>query len=70
MVVRVPSSTIAEGVSTGVPKPTGGRANRADICASLHQRTVDYPDEWNNGYHVMLDTGKLVTVRWEQVEML
>ena len=33
-----------------------------------YQRTVDYPDEWRNGFHVMLDTGVLVTVRWEQVE--
>ncbi len=31
-------------------------------------RTVDYPDEFAIGFHVMLDTGVLVTVRWEQVE--
>ena len=35
---------------------------------NVHQRTADYPDEWANGLHVMLDTGKLVTVRWDQVE--
>ena len=31
-------------------------------------RTVDYPDEFHNGHHVMLDNEVLVTVRWEQVE--
>ena len=31
-------------------------------------KTVDYPEEWSNGYHVMLDTEELVTVRWDQVE--
>ena len=36
--------------------------------SNLYQRIVDYPDEWNNAYHVMLDTEELVTVRWEQVE--
>ena len=33
----------------------------------VRQRTVNYPDE-NNGFHVMLDTGVLVTVWWEQVK--
>ena len=33
----------------------------------MYQRTVDYPDEWANGHHVMLDTGELVTVRRDQV---
>ncbi len=37
------------------------------IESNVYQRTVDYPDEWANGYHVMLDTEKLVTVRWDQV---
>ena len=40
------------------------------IESNVHQRTVDYPDEWANGHHVMLDTEVLVTVRWEQVEVL
>ena len=35
--------------------------------SNVYQRTVDYPDEWHNGFHVMLDSEKLVTVRWEQV---
>ena len=38
------------------------------VESNLHQRTVDYPDEYQNGFHVMLDTGVLVTVKWEQVE--
>ena len=35
--------------------------------SNVYQQTVDYPDELANGYHVMLDTEELVTVRWEQV---
>ena len=38
------------------------------VESNVYQRTVDYPDELHNGFHVMLDTGELVTVRWEQVE--
>jgi hypothetical protein len=34
-----------------------------DIESNVHQRIMDYPEEWANGYHVMLDTGYLVTVR-------
>ena len=40
------------------------------IESNVYQRTVDYPDEWHNGFHVLLDTGELVTLRWEQVEGL
>ena len=40
------------------------------VESNVFQRTVDYPDEWANGHHVMLDTEELVTVRWEQVETL
>ena len=36
--------------------------------SNVFQRTVDYPDEWFNGHHVMLDTEELVTVRWDQLE--
>ena len=36
--------------------------------ANVYQRTVDYPDEFSNGYDVMLDNEKLVTVRWDQVK--
>ena len=37
------------------------------IEANVYQGTTDYPDEWANGYHVMLDTEELVTIRWDQV---
>ena len=37
------------------------------VDSNVHQRTADYPDQLANGYHVMLDTGELVTVRWDQV---
>ena len=36
--------------------------------SNVYQRTADYP-ELANCYHVMLDTGELVTVRWEQVNV-
>ncbi len=34
----------------------------------MYKTTVDYPDEWHNGHHVLLDSEKPVTVRWEQGE--
>ena len=37
------------------------------VESNVYQRTVDYPDELANGFHIMLDNGVLVTVRWEQV---
>jgi hypothetical protein len=43
-----------------------GGINTAE--ANVYQRIADYPDEWANGYHVMLDIEELVTVRWDQVE--
>ena len=43
---------------------------RGTIESNVYQKTVDYPDEWANGYHVMLDGEELVTVRWDQVEAL
>jgi ribosomal protein L24 len=38
------------------------------VEANVYQRTVDHPDEWANGYHVILDTAELVTVRSDRVE--
>ncbi len=50
---------------------TGKYAGQSGTVESnVYQRTVDYPDEWDNGFHVMLDSGVLVTVRWEQVETI
>ncbi len=40
------------------------------VESNVYQRTVAYPDEFNNGYHVMLDIEILVTVRWDQVNRL
>ena len=44
----------------------------AGLCgtveANVFQRAVDYPDKWANGYHVILDSEEVVTVRWDQVE--
>jgi hypothetical protein len=37
------------------------------VEANVYQKTGDYPDEWANGYHVILDTEELETVRWDQV---
>ncbi len=37
------------------------------VESNVYQRTVDFPDEYFNGQHVMLDAEELVTVRWEQV---
>ena len=38
--------------------------HRGTVEANVYQKTVDYPDEWANGRHVMLDSDVLVTVRW------
>ena len=38
------------------------------VDSNVFQKTVDFPGELANGYHVMLDSGELVTVRWDQVE--
>jgi len=47
---------------------TGKYARQSGTVESnVHQRSLDYPDEWHNGHHVMMDSGVLVTVRWEQV---
>ena len=50
-------------------KVTSGKCagHQGTIEANVYQRTVDCPSEWANGYHIMLDNEKLVTVRWDQV---
>ena len=53
-----------------------GDRHQRQICgpgtveSNVYQRTLDYPDEWHNGFHVWLDTEVLVMVRWEQVKRL
>ena len=37
------------------------------VDSAVFQRTVDRPDEYSAGYHVILDSGPLVTVRWDQL---
>ena len=35
--------------------------------ATVFQKTVDYPNEYAAGYHVVLEDERVVTVRWDQV---
>ena len=37
------------------------------VDSAVFQRTADRPDEFAPGYHVILDTGPVVTVRWDQI---
>ena len=36
------------------------------VDSAVFQRTVDAPDEYAPGYHVVLDTGPVVTVGWDR----
>ena len=48
---------------------TGQHAGRTGTVESnVYQKTVDFPKELANGFQVMLDTGEVVIVRWDQVE--
>jgi hypothetical protein len=38
------------------------------IDSAVFQRTVDWPEEFAPGYHVVLEDGTVVTVRWDQVK--
>ena len=37
------------------------------VDSAVFQRTVDYPEEHSAGYHIILDSGPVITVRWDQV---
>jgi hypothetical protein len=37
------------------------------IDSAVFQKTVDYPDEYAAGYHVLLEDERVATVRWDQV---
>jgi hypothetical protein len=37
------------------------------VDSAVFQRTIDYPNEYAAGYHVVLDYERVVTVRWHQV---
>ena len=36
------------------------------VDSAVFQRTVDCPDEYSAGYHVVLGDERVVTVRWDQ----
>jgi len=38
------------------------------VDSAVFQRTVDYPEEYSAGYHVILDSGPVITVQWDQVD--
>lgn len=50
-------------------KIRGGKYDGAvgTVDSSVFQRTEDQPDEFHHGYHVILDCGRVVTVRNDQV---
>ena len=52
----------------GRVKITSGKyaGHTGTVVSNVYQKSADYPDEWHNGHHVMLDSEVLVTVRWEQ----
>ena len=37
------------------------------VDSAVFQKTVDYPNEYAAGYHVVLDDERVVTLRWDQV---
>lgn len=41
--------------------------HRGTVEANVYQKTVDYPTQLSNGYHIIFDTDELVTLRWVQV---
>ena len=38
------------------------------VDSAVFQRTIDYPDAFSPGYHVIIPDGPVVTVRWDQVK--
>ena len=39
------------------------------VDSAVFQRTTDHPDEYAPDYHIVLDSGPVVTVRWDQVAL-
>ena len=39
------------------------------VDSAVFQRTKDHPDEYAPGYHIVLDSGPVVTVRWYEVAL-
>ena len=46
------------------------QGHQAVIESNVHQRTADCPKDLSDGFQIMLDTGKVVIVRWDQVAAL
>lgn len=44
---------------------TGKHAGLGTVEANVYQRNVDYPDEFANGQHFILEIEEVVTVRWD-----
>ena len=40
------------------------------VDSAVFQRTMDRPDEFAPGYHVILDARQVVTLRWDQVNYI
>ena len=58
-------------VGTKIRVISGSYAGRnGTVDANVFQRTVDHPDEYAHGFHVVLDGGTWVTVRRDQVEIV
>ena len=60
-----------QGLARGTQvRITSGRyAGRSGtVEANVYQRTVDYPDEYAQGFQITLDDETWVTVRWDQVD--
>ena len=38
------------------------------VDSAVFQRTVDRPDRYDAGYHVVIGNGEVVTVRWNQMQ--
>ena len=43
---------------------------RGAVDSAVFQRTIDYPDAFSPGYHVIISDGPVVTVRWDQVRAM
>ena len=39
------------------------------VDSAVFQQTVDYPDDYSPGYHVILADERVVTLRWDQVRL-
>ena len=40
------------------------------VDSAVFQRTIDYPDAFSPGYHVIIDDDLVGTLRWDQVKLV